>query len=163
MSPPNRSSGFHEASQLTSVLVQADVLDKQGRLIHEALEELFPLQPQSTGHSARPLSNRYDDPNTNLSAWVNRQMEAYHRLYDAFVLYRYLLHATEMQWTAKSLEHCWVANRLGGVLLLFGLRQEALDLFLRARAGRSEMLGMDHRATGECNERIESMNLIEFS
>jgi hypothetical protein len=148
---------------LAPVLVQADILDKQGRLIYEALEELSSLQPQSTGHSNRPLSNRYDDPITNLSAWVNRQMEAYHRLYDAFVLYRYLLYATELQWTAKSLEHCWVANRLGGLLLLFGLRQDALDLFLIARIGRSEMLGIDHKATVECNERIESMNLIEFS
>ena len=138
--------------------MQADILDKQGRLIYEALEEFPFMQPQSTGHSTRPLSNRHDDPNTSLPAWVNRQTEAYHCLYSAFVLYRYLLHATQLRWTAKSLEHCWVANRLGGLLLVFGLRQDALELFRTARIGRIETLGNDHKATVECIERIERMN-----
>ncbi|OAQ99127.1 hypothetical protein LLEC1_03559 [Akanthomyces lecanii] len=137
----NFAKRLHEASYLGPVLVQADILDKQGRLIHEALEETSSLQPRSTGHSSTSLSSRGDDPSTNLPAWVNRQMESYHRLHEAFVLYRYLLHATELQWTAKSLEHCWVANRLGGLLLVFGLRGDALGLFRTAKAGRVEMLG----------------------
>lgn len=53
---------------------------------------------------------------------------------------------------------------MGDVLQLFGLRQEALQLFQEAAKGRTTKLGHHHKASMESTERAAILaSLIELS
>lgn len=53
---------------------------------------------------------------------------------------------------------------MGDVLRLFGLRQEALQLFREAAMGRAVKLGHHHKATIESVERVAILeSLLEAS
>jgi hypothetical protein len=141
---------------MTYALVQADLLDKQGHMIMAGLDDENILRVHSTGQSASSLPN-LSDPAVLVYRDVQRKQSVYERLGLAFVIYRRLLHSTELQWGSSSLEHCWVANRLGFVLEIFGLRNEALNLYVTSCAGRVQGLGPRHRATKESLKRVENL------
>ncbi|KAL9100076.1 MAG: hypothetical protein Q9187_009408, partial [Circinaria calcarea] len=128
-----------EVQWLWEPLVQADILDKRGQII--LLNIVDPPDGQTT-HSISKLAD-----------FVQEQCIAYQSLRTALVLYRRIYHGTELFFGASSLEYCWVANRLGFVLELFGLRYETLRLFKEAVAGRMFHLGTLHKSTVESCER----------
>jgi hypothetical protein len=135
-------------------IVQADLLDKQGHMIMEGLGDGTILRTHTTGQSLPSFPN-LSDPAILVYRDVQRRQFAYEKLQLAFVIYRRLLHSTELQWGSSSLEHCWVANRLGFVLETFGLRNEALDLYVTSCSGRVLGLGPRHRATKESLNRVK--------
>lgn len=135
------------APYMWNAVIIADILDKQGRLMIEGIEQQQELKPLGTGNNSERLGG--DD---GLMSKVKRQMDGCERLHEAVTVYRHLYHATEVQLGPYSLEHCWVANRLGGILEIFGLREEALELYEKARDGRMKKLP-SHKATLESTER----------
>jgi len=148
-------SRMGEADYLWNPIIQADYLDKEGTVLFEDLQTVPKLKSQNSGRNHPAASP--NDPMIDLAYKVERLMAAYQRLYLAFVLYRQLLYATEAHWSPQSLEYCWVANRLGNVLEIFGLRTDALELYLKASAGRANILGQDHEKTKESRERAERL------
>jgi hypothetical protein len=114
-----------------NAVILADILDKQGRLLLEGLGQEERLRPHNTGRSDF-VSNGDDTSMSN----ARRYMNGYEKLREAVIIYRHLFHATDLHMGPKSLEHCWAANRLGGILEIFGLREEALEMYERARDGR---------------------------
>ena len=136
-----------------NAVILADILDKQGRLILEGKEQQERLRPQSTGRS--------DGGSNGDDEWMSRarkQMTGCDRLHQAVLIYRHLFYATELHMGTSSLEHCWVANRLGSILEIFGLRQEALELYERARDGRMKKLPT-HKSSIESTERALFLRL----
>lgn len=134
-----------EAWSLWQPLVQADILDKRG-----TIELLNCVEESETDMSTLELADL-----------VARQTSAFNHLRNAFVLYRRLYYCAVLLGTS-SLEYCWVVNRMGDVLQLFGLRQEALQLFREAAMGRTARLGHHHKATIESVERAAILaSLIE--
>lgn len=127
--------------------MQADILDKRGTI------ELLNCVEESDTDMSTP----------QLADLVARQTNAFNHLRNAFVLYRGLYHCAVLLGTS-SLEYCWVVNRMGDVIQLFGLRQEALQLFREAAMGRAAKLGQHHKATIESSERAAILaSLIESS
>ena len=130
--------------------MQADILDKRGTVelidcAEEAEEAKLDMDP------------------SQLAGLVARQATAFGHLHNAFLLYRRLYHCAVLLGTS-SLEYCWVANRLGDVFRLFGLRQEALQLFQEAAMGRIARLGHTHKATIESSDRAALLaSLIDAS
>ena len=119
--------------------MQADILDKRGTV------ELLDCAEEAAEGGPDP------DP-SELADLVARQAAAFGHLHNAFLLYRRLYHCAILLGTS-SLEYCWVANRLGDVMRLFGLRREALQLFQEAAMGRIARLGHSHKAAIESSER----------
>ncbi|KAH6683342.1 acyl transferase/acyl hydrolase/lysophospholipase [Halenospora varia] len=141
------------ATYMWNAVVLVDILDKQGRLLAEDLVLEEKLRPQGTGYSNSSPTG-YDESMVRAS----RQIYACERLHQALVIYRHLFYATELQFNSLSLDHCWVANRLGKILEIFGLRQEAFDLYVRARDGRMRHLP-SHKASKESQERAQALRL----
>jgi hypothetical protein len=134
-----------------NAVILADILDKQGRLILEGLGQEERLRPHNTGRS--DFGSSGDD-----ASMINarRHMNGYEKLHEAVIIYRHLFYATDSHMGSESLEHCWVANRLGGILEIFGLREEALGMYERARDGRMKHSPM-HKATIESTERAVTL------
>ena len=137
-----------DAWTLWEPLVQADILDKRGTVELLTCAEEF-------GESQGDLSPQC------LADLVGRQTNALNHLRNAFVLYRGLYHCAILLGTS-SLGYCWVANRMGDVLRLFGLRQEALQLLKEAAVGRTARLGYNHKATIESTERAAVLESLMY-
>ena len=119
--------------------MQADILDKRGTIeLLDCAEEASEYQTEVSP--------------PDLACLVARQTNAFQHLRNAFVLYRGLYHCAILLGTS-SLEYCWVANRMGDILRLFGLRREALQLFKEAATGRIAKLGYNHKTSIESSER----------
>lgn len=148
-------AGIH-TQYMYNPFLQADYLDKQGRAILEGLEH---VTGRYRVQLSIPSSNSQSTKEPEVALWydVKRRMLGYEKLSSAFLIYRQLLYTTEWYWSRRSLEYCWVANRLGRVLEIFGMRTEALDLYIRAAEGRHTLLGAEHRKTKESQERAERL------
>ena len=118
--------------------MQADILDKRGST------QLLSLKQPGEGNQSL---------HSELADFVQKQIQAFEDLHLAFVSYRRIYHGTELFFGTSSLEYCWVANRLGCISELFGLRHEALRLYKEAAAGRLLHLGPSHKSTVESCER----------
>jgi hypothetical protein len=151
--PLTSTMGFYNVDYLWNVLIQADIVDKEGQMLLEGRTEGPGLRVQLTGNDSRLSLTR----STDLVDKVDAQISANQRLHLAFTLYRRLLHSTALHFGPLSIEYCWVANRLGRVSELLGLRHDALDLYLKACTGRRERLGPDHKATVESTKRATAL------
>ena len=134
------------AYYLWNAVVLADILDKQDRLLLEGLGQEERLRPHNTGRS--DFVSNVDDPSMSKA---RKYMNGYEKLREAVIIYCHLFHATDLHMGPKSLEHCWVANRLGCILEIFGLREAALEMYERARDGRM-LHSPNHKATIEGTE-----------
>jgi hypothetical protein len=129
-------------------IVQADVLDKEGREILDSSYEVaspLELQPDLTGTSSSRIP--VIDDGARIISHVALANESNERLWKAFKLYRELLATLKLYFEEDSKEWLWVAHRLAGVAALLGLRKEALDLYETVIKGRRKILGPDHYLT----------------
>jgi hypothetical protein len=134
--------------------IMADLLDKEGREILDRFNETYPLEEA-------PGAATEDDHKNRVLSWVLLQNEGNARIYLAFQLYVELQQAIALFFEEDSIEWLWVTNRLAGVAVLLGLREEAKDMYGTVIEGRRKHLGDHNKATLASVKYAEELILVE--
>jgi hypothetical protein len=119
----------------------ADVVEKKGR---EILDQFIEGHMGEEGGEGSDQEKLQED---RVLSRVLLQMEGNKQIYISFQMYIELIQAIDLFFGDDSVEWLWVGNRLAGVAVMLGLRDEAKKLYDTVFQGRERIFGPDHKAT----------------
>ena len=135
-------SGTTRITYLVARLVQADILDEEGRSLLSVGRESL-LHPS---HRPTHQLNTEDAEIKHTADVVNIHIASNRKIWAAHKLYRALRITQEECFTADSTDYLWSTHRLAGTSEILGLLKQSYDLFLIAKEGRMRVLGPEHRS-----------------